>query len=187
MWQASAFWIFSAKVLLFHKHQFHKSYLYLLPTKTVLLSIFRATISNTCCTILFCTRRFFFPGRNARQSTGAEESAGLDRSSGHSTNKNSAQVNGDNLLSDSSCNDSEQSNGISQNSALDEDSHNMILAMLPQLTQLFETKLLEMEKRICSRLSREVALSEQRLAKLILERTGASRSASIDEAELDLD
>ena len=130
---------------------------------------------------------FFFKGRNARQSRNAEASGGLDRSSGHSTNKNSTQVNGDNLLSDSSCNDSEQSNGISQNSALDEDCHNMILAMLPQLTQLFETKLLEMEKRICSRLSREVALSEQRLAKLILERTGASRSASIDEAELDLD
>ena len=148
---------------------------------------FLVTISDTCCTILFCTRRFFFKGRNARQSRGAEASAGLDRSSGHSTNKNSTQVNGDNFSSDQSCNQSEQSNGISQNSALDEDSHNMILAMLPQLTQLFETKLLEMEKRICSRLSREVALSAQRLAKLILERTGGSRSASIDEAELDLD
>ena len=135
----------------------------------------------------FVHKALFLKGRNTRQSKGAEASGGLARSSGHSTNKNSTQVNGDNLSSDSSCNESEQSNGISQNSALDEDSHNMILALLPQLTQLFETKLLEMEKRICSRLSREVALSEQRLAKLILERTGGSRGASIDEAELDLD
>ena len=129
-----------------------------------------------------------FVGRNARQSKGAEASGELAHSSGHSTNKNSTQVNGENLSNDSSCNDSEQSNGISQNSALDgDDSQNMILAVLPQLTELFETKLLEMEKRICSRLSREVALSEQRLSKLIFERTGGSRSQSIDEAELDLD
>ena len=184
MWQASAFWIFSAKVLFFHKHQFHKSYLYLLPANLFSISELLLAIHVA---LFYFVHDAFFKGRNARQSRGTEASDGLARSSGHSTNKNSAQVNGDNFSGDPSCNESEQSNGISQNSALDEDSHNIILAMLPQLTQLFETKLLEMEKRICSRLSREVALSEQRLAKLILERTGGSRSASIDEAELDVD
>ena len=38
MWQASALWIFSAKVLFFHKHQFHKSYLYLLPANLFSIS-----------------------------------------------------------------------------------------------------------------------------------------------------
>ena len=64
---------------------------------------------------------------------------------------------------------------------------NALPLIVHQLTQLLDTKLSEMEDRIVSRLSREIALSEDRLAKLILNGKDGGARPTIDEGELDLD
>ena len=115
-----------------------------------------------------------------------EVSDGLSNSSGSNTDKNSVDTS--NSIPTSSSSGSTQLNAnVPENFVSNDDVGNLLPMILPPLAKLFETKLAEMEERICTRFSREIVLSEQRLAKLILERTGGSGNASIDEAELDLD
>ncbi len=64
-------------------------------------------------------------------------------------------------------------------------SQNLVSSVLPQLTALLDTRLQEMEQRICDRLSKQLARTEQRLMRVMLNRSTSQSEA--DSVELDVD
>ncbi len=132
------------------------------------------------------------PGRNASRAASADNT-------GNSRHQSDEQNVGTPATAGIQCNARPHSNEVPSQASLlnkvpldNKVQDNILSVVLPHLTAVLDSKLREMEDRICTRIVNEISRSEQRLARLIQDRTGspdhlAVQVSEVDEAELDLD